>query len=340
MRVFVTGASGFIGSAVIKELLNAGHEVTGLVRSKQSADVLEAVGVRGHIGSIEDVESLRKGAADAEGAIHTAFFHQITHMSLPTRLGVMLGGSPSGIVSRFVDASVSAEKRAIETIGHALTGADRALVVAFPTMALQPGHMATELDAPDPNSAGGGRAPSELTALALTSIGVRSSIVRLPPMVHDQQKQGLASRMIEIARKERVSAYAGNGSNRWGAVHRLDAAHLFRLALENGNAGARYHAVAEEAIPVGKIAEIIGRVLDVPVLSKSSKESAKFFSWLTPFIEADNPVSSRLTQERLGWRPTLNDIVSDLLTDQMRSQRWSVVAEEPSQTGCKAPENS
>lgn len=123
-------------------------------------------------------------------------------------------------------------------------------------------------------------------------------------------------------------------------MHRLDAAHLFRLALENGNAGARYHAVAEEAIPVGKIAEVIGRVLDVPVLSKSSKESAKLFSWLTPFIEADNPVSSRLTQERLGWQPTLNDILSDLLTDQMRSQRWSVVAEEPSQTGCKAPEDS
>jgi len=312
MRVFVTGAPGFIGSAVVKELLQAGHQVTGLVRSKQSAEALVAMGARVHIGSIEDIQSLRKGASDAEGAIHTAFFHQITHMSLPTRLRVMFGGSPSGIVSRFVKAAVDADKRAIETIGNALTGTDRALVAAFPTMALGPGHLATEEDAPDPNSPGGGRAPSESAALALASIGVRSSVVRLPPMVHDQKKQGLASSMIEIARKKGISAYVGNGESRWAAVHRLDAAHLFRLALENGTAGARYHAVGEEAIPVRKIAEVIGRRLNVPVVSKSSKEAAKLFGWLTPFVEADNPVSSQLTQERLEWRPTQPSIISDL----------------------------
>jgi nucleoside-diphosphate-sugar epimerase len=312
MRVFVTGASGYIGSAVVKELLNAGHDVTGLVRSKQSAEVLTAMGARAQIGSIEDVESLRKGAADAEGAIHTAFFHKITQMGLSTRLRVMLGGSPGGIVSRFTEAAVEADRRAIETIGNALTGTDRALVAAFPTMALEPGRMATEEDSPDPSSAGGGRAPSEATALALASSGVRSSVVRLPPMVHDPQKQGLATRMIEIARKKEVSAYIGEGRNRWAAVHRLDAAHLFRLALENGDAGARYHAVAEEGIPLRKIAEVIGRSLGVPSVGKTPKGAAKLFSWLTPFIEADNPVSSQLTQERLRWRPTQPGVISVL----------------------------
>ena len=312
MRVFVTGATGFLGSAVVKELLNAGHEVTGLVRSKQSAKALAAMGVRAHIGSIEDLEGLRRGAAGAEGAIHTAFFHQITHMSIPTRLRVMLGGSPSGIISRFTKEAAEADKRAIETLGNALTGVDRALVAAFPTMALRPGHMATEEDSPDPDSAGGGRATSEAAALALASIGVRSSVVRLPPMVHDQQKQGLATRMIEIAGKKGVSAYAEDGSNRWAAVHRLDAAHLFRLALENGDTGARYHAVAEEGIPLRKIAEAIGQSLNVPAVSKSSKEAAKLFTWLRPFVEADNPVSSQLTQQRLEWRPTQPGVISDL----------------------------
>ena len=201
MRVFVTGATGFIGLAVVKELLNAGHKVTGLVRSKQSAEILAATGARPYIGSIEDVESLRRGAADAEGAIHTAFFHKITQMGIPTRLRVILGGSPRSIVSRFTKAAVDAEKLAVETLGNALTGTDRPLVAAIPTMALKAGRMASEEDAPDPNSPGGGRAPSEAAVLALTSIGVRSTVVRLPPIVHDREKQGLATRMIEIGRR-------------------------------------------------------------------------------------------------------------------------------------------
>jgi nucleoside-diphosphate-sugar epimerase len=312
MRVFVTGATGFIGSAVVKELLNAGHEVVGLARSEESAKTLTAMGAEAHIGSIEDLETLRKGAANADGAIHTAFFHQISHMRLSTRLGVILGGSPSGIVSRFTKAAVEADMRAIETLGRALTGSDRALVVAFPTMALRPGRLATEEDAPEPHSAGGGRAPSEEAALALTSIGIRSSVVRLPPVVHDRKKQGLATRMIEIARKKGVSAYVEDGNNRWGAIHVLDAAHLFRLALERGAPGARHHAVAEEGIAVRKLAEVIGRGLKVPVASKSPEEAAKLFTWLTPFLAADNPVSSKLTQERMGWHPTQPSLMSDL----------------------------
>jgi nucleoside-diphosphate-sugar epimerase len=312
MRVFVTGATGFIGSAIVKELIDAGHEVVGLARSEASAKSLLAAGARAYLGSIEDLEGLRRGVAGAEGAIHTAFFHKITQMSFSTRLRVMLGGSPSGIVSRFGRVAVEADKRAIETIGNALTGRDRALVVAFPTMALRPGRLATEEDAPDPTSAGGVRASSEEAALALAIKGVRSSVVRLPPVVHDREKQGLASMMIRIAQKKGVSAYVGEGLNRWPGVHRLDTAHLFKLALENGSAGARYHAVAEEGVPVREIAEAIGRRLNLPVMGKSSQEAAKHFGWLAPFLSTDNPTSSKLTQERLRWRPTGPELIPDL----------------------------
>jgi nucleoside-diphosphate-sugar epimerase len=312
MRVFVTGAAGFIGSAVVKELINARHEVVGLVRSKESATALTAIGARAHLGSVEDLESLRKGAAGSNAAIHLAFFHKFSHASLSTRLGILFGGGPSGIVSRFMAAAVETERRAIEALGALLTGSDRALVVASPTMALPQGRLATEDDAPDINAPGSGRAPSERAALALASRGIRASVVRLAPAVHDREKQGFASRMIDLAKKKRVSAYVADGQNRWSAVHRLDAAYLFRLALEMGVAGARYHAVAEDGIPVREIAEVIGRRLNVPVVSKSPKEAAKHFSWLAPFLAADNPVSSELTRERLRWHPTQAELLSDL----------------------------
>jgi len=270
------------------------------------------MGAEAHIGSIEDVETLRKGAAGADGAIHTTFFHQISHMRVSTRLGVILGGSPSGIVYRFMKAAVEADKRAIETLGRALIGPDRALVSAFPTMALRLGRLATEQEAPEPHSPGGGRGPSEAAALALTSIGIRSSVVRLPPVVHDLKKQGLVTMMIAVAKKKGVSAFVEDGGNRWGAVHVLDTARLFRLALERGPAGARHHAIAEEGIPGRKLAEVIGRGLNVPPVSKSSQEATKLFTWLAPFIAADNPVSSKLTQERMGWRPTQPSLMSDL----------------------------
>lgn len=312
MRVFVTGATGFIGSAVVQELLTAGHQVVGLARSEKSAQALTAIGARALVGSFEDVATLRQGAVGANAAIHLAFFHALSHASLATRLGILFGGSPGRIVSRFVAAAASAERRAIEALGTSLTGSDRALVVVIPTMALTQGRLATEEDAPDPNSIGGGRALSEETALGFASEGVRSSIVRLAPVVHDREKQGLVTRVAEVARKKGVSVYVGQGRNRWSGVHRLDAARLLRLALEKGVAGARYHAVAEEGVPVREIAEAIGRRLNVPVASKSSQEAAEVFGWLAPFIEADNPVSSRLTQERLGWRPTGVGLISDV----------------------------
>jgi nucleoside-diphosphate-sugar epimerase len=313
MRVFVTGATGFIGSAVVKELLDAGHEVVGLARSEKSGQTLAALGARVHIGSIEDLEGLRMGAAGANAAIHLAFFHKISHVSVPKRLRILFGGSPAGMVSRFTATAVEAEVRAIETLGGALTGSDRVLVAAFPTMALAQGRLTTERDAPDAAAPGSGRAPSERAALSLSYRGIRTSVVRLPPPVHDERTQGLATLMTDIAKKKGASAYVADGQNRWPAVHRLDAARLFRLAMENGAAGARYHAIAEESIPLRVIAESIGRQLNVPVVSKTRDEAARHFGWLAPFVSADNPVSSELTQERLGWKPVNRGLLEDLI---------------------------
>lgn len=301
MKVFVTGATGFIGSAVVSELLEAGHKVVGLARSDKSAAALTAAGAEVHRGALDDLDSLRSGAAAADGVIHLAYIHEFSHASISTRLGIMFGGSPRGIVSRFMAAAAGADRRAIETLGTALAGPDRALVVAFPTMALSPGRLATEKDTPDRRAAGRPRSPSEEAALAMASRGVRASMVRLPPVVHGAGDRGLIPRLIGIARKSGVSAYVGDGHNRWPAVHRLDAAHLFRLALEKGEAGARYHAVAEEGVPILDIANVIGRRLKVQVAAKSPKEVARHFGWLAPFLSADNPVSSALTQELLYY---------------------------------------
>jgi nucleoside-diphosphate-sugar epimerase len=313
MRVFVTGATGFIGSAVVQELLGAGHQVIGLARSEAAAQSLAAAGAEVHRGSLEDVESLRIGAAKADGAIHTAFFHEITHMSLSTRLRVIAGGSPNRIVSRYMGAAVEADRRAIETLGEALAGPDRPLVAAFGTLGMKPGRIATEEDAYDSNSAGGPRAKTEETMRALASRGVRTSIIRLPPLVHGLgDRSGFAPRLFEIARKTGVSAYVGDGENRWPAVHRLDAAHLFRLALEQGSAGSVFHGVADEGVATREIAEVIGRHLKVPVMSKSPEQAAKLFSWFAPFLPVDNPTSSKLTQQRLGWCPTQPALIPDL----------------------------
>jgi nucleoside-diphosphate-sugar epimerase len=291
MRVFVTGATGFIGSAIIPELINAGHQVLGLSRSDAGAKSLIAAGAEVQRGDLEDLESLRSGAAASDGVIHTAFIHDF---------------------SKF-EAVSEIDRRAIEALGSAIAGSDRPLIVTSGTALAAPGRVATEEDRP----AAAIPRVSEQTADSVVAQGVRASVVRLP-QVHDTVKQGLVSYLIAVAREKGVSAYVGNGLNRWPAVHVLDAAHLYRLALEKGSAkgsaGARYHAVAEEGVPLREIAEAIGRGLKVPVVSKSSEEAAGHFGWLAMFVGFDIPASSALTQERLGWRLTakLPGMISDL----------------------------
>ena len=323
MRVFVTGATGFIGSGIVDDLVGAGHEVTGLVRSAAAAAKLEASGAKAHRGTIEDLEGLRRAAAAADGVIHTAFYHAFSHASLGVRLRALIGGSPTNIVKRFMTAAVEADRQAIETLGGALRGGDRPVVIAFPTMAMAPERLAVEADAADPNAVGGLRVRSETATLALAARGIRATIIRLPPSVHDETKQGIVTQLIDTARKTRVSAYVGDGKNRWAAVHRLDASRLFRLALEQGEAGARFHAVAEEGIAVREIAETIGYHLGVRVEQLSPEKASKQVGWLAPFVATDNPVSSKLTQQRLRWEPIgprlLDDIAAHLRTTDRRS---------------------
>ena len=314
MRIFITGATGFIGSTIVRELVEAGNEVTGLARSAAGVASLEALGANACRGSIEDLDVLKRAATEADGVIHTAFFHALSHAGFRTRARILFGGPPTRIVTRFASAAVGVEQRAIETFGNALAARRGSLVIAFPTMAMKPGRPAQETDHADHAAVGGARASSELAALALVRSGVKATVVRLPPSVHDESKLGLVTRLIEIARKKRVSAYPDDGRNRWAAVHRLDASRLFRLALEHGEAGARYHAVAEEGMAFRDIAEAIGRHLGVPVVSLSGKEVAKHFGWLAPFVAADNPASSQITQDRLSWQPRHPPLMTDLAT--------------------------
>jgi nucleoside-diphosphate-sugar epimerase len=311
MRVFVTGATGFIGSTIVRELISSGHEVTALARSSDSAKRLEAAGARVARGTVDSLDALRREAGRADGVIHTAFFHALSHMALGTRLRVLLGGAPSGIVGRFTAAAVGADRRAIEAMGSALDqGAP--LVAAFPTMALKAGHIGKETDAADPHSVGGGRAGTEQAINGLAERGLRAATVRLPPLVHDETKQGLVTQLIAAAGKKHVSAYVGTGANRWCAVHRQDAASLFVRALERGEPGAHYHAIGEDPIALRTIAEAIGSASAVPVKSLSPKEAAKHFGWLAAFIGTDNPAASRITQRTLGWVPTGPALLTDV----------------------------
>lgn len=312
MRVFVTGATGFIGSAVVKELTQMGHQVLGLARTEASARSLRAAGAEPHAGALDDPESLRKGAAAADGVIHLAFIHGPGDFRPATRFRLILGGLPTGILPRFLAAIMQTERRAIDALGLALEGSGRPLVLTFGTMGLTPGRLATEVDGPDPRSAGGPRAALEAAMQAWASRGVRACAIRLPPSVHGDGDKGLVPRLIGIARKKRCSAYVDNGLNHWGAVHRLDAARLFRLVLEKGEAGLCYHGVAEEGVAFRDIAEVIGRRLGVPVRSLPAKRAGSQFSFLGPFVVADNPASSDLTRQRLGWEPTQIGLLSDI----------------------------
>jgi nucleoside-diphosphate-sugar epimerase len=287
MRVFVTGATGFVGSAIIQELIDAGHQVLGLARSDAGAKSLSAAGVEVHRGALEDLESLRTGAAKSDAVIHTAFIHDF---------------------SKFKE-NCEIDRRAIETLGDALAGSNHPLIVTSGTGGLAPDHVATE----DMEVIFHPALPrvSEQTGLAQVSRGVNVSVVRLP-QVHDTVKQGLVTYAIQVAREKGVSAYIGDGHNRWPAAHVLDVAHLYRLVLEKHEAGSRYHAVAEEGVSMREIAEVIGRGLKVPLVSIAPEEAAAHFGWLAAFAGRDIPASSARTREELGWNPTGPGLISDL----------------------------
>jgi nucleoside-diphosphate-sugar epimerase len=300
MRVFVTGASGWIGSAVVPELIGAGHQVVGLARSDASAAALMAAGAEVRRGTIDDLDTLRSAAEASDGVIHLAFKHDIAFS----------GG--------FQEAA-DADRRAVETFGAALAGSDRPFVLASGLLGLVPGRVATERDGREPDPAeerlSGGpqtRLATSRATLALASRGVRSSVLRLPPTVHGDGDNGFMATLVGIARGTGISGHVGDGSNRWPAVHRLDAARLFRLALEQAPAGSVLHAVADEGVPIRAVAEVIGRHLGLPVRSVAPEHAGEHFGWLGGLIGLDSPASSALTREELGWQPTQPGLVDDL----------------------------
>ncbi|WP_327237800.1 SDR family oxidoreductase [Streptomyces sp. NBC_01317] len=300
MRVFLTGASGWIGSAVVPELLGSGHKVLGLARSDAAADVLTRAGADVLRGTLDDLDILREAAQTSDGVIHLAFKHDIAFS----------GG--------FEDAA-DADRRAVDTFGEALAGTGRPLVIAAGTLGLAPGRVATERDGQSSVTGGahatGGPARRLATAQATTALadrGVRSSVVRLAPTVHGDGDNGFLATLVAIAREKGVSGYVGDGAQRWPAVHRADAAHLFHLALENAPAGSTLHAVADEGVPIKAVAEVIGRHLGLPVVSVPPEDAAGHFTWLAPFVALDSPTSGAHTRDLLDWHPTHPGLLDDL----------------------------
>ena len=291
MRIFVTGASGFIGSAVVPELIQAGHQVVGLARSDASAAILSAAGVEVQRGDLDELETLHRAAAASDGVIHLAFKHDIAF---------------SGDFQGAADADLAA----IQTFGDTLRGSGKPLVIASGVLGLTPGQLATEqyLPSTSPNP----RIMAAQATLALADRGVRAAVVRLSPTVHGEGDPGFMAALIATARQQGVSGYVGNGENRWPAVHRLDAARLFRLALEQAPAGSVLHGVAEEGVPIRNVAEVIGRQLNLPVVSVPAEQASQHFSWLGGFIGLDSPTSSVLTRELLNWQPTHPGLLTDL----------------------------
>ena len=293
MRVFLTGATGFIGSVIVEELRAAGHQVTGLARSDETAATLAGRGVEVLRGDVAEPEILAEGARASDGVIHCAF-------------GVDF--------SKYVEMGET-DLRAVAAMADALSGTSKPLVVTSGMTASTPGRLATEDDPAQTEGMAAVRGRPEALALAASAKNIRSTVVRLPPSVHDRQQQGLVGPLIAVARQSGVSAYVGEGANRWPAVHRRDAARLFRLALERGEAGQRLHAVAEEGVSLRSIAETIGEKLGIPTRSIEPSEAASHFGWLAQFATNDVPASSAVTQQSIGWRPAGPGLLDGLLGD-------------------------
>jgi nucleoside-diphosphate-sugar epimerase len=290
MRVFLTGATGFIGEALVRELRTAGHEVLGLARSAAAADKLARLGVGAHRGDLADIASLAAGARACEGVIHTAFIHDFSAYA----------------------AAAETDRRVVEALADALEGSGKPFVLTSGTALLAPGRIGTEEDAPAPGSAASLRAGAEVAALASAGRGVRASVVRLPPSVHGIGDHGFVPALIDIARRTGVSAIIEDGANRWPAVHRLDVARLYRLALEQAAPGSRLHGVAEEGVTLRAIAEAIGAGLGLPVRSLTGDQARAHFDWLAAFVAIDNPTSSARTRETLGWIPKESGLLADM----------------------------
>jgi nucleoside-diphosphate-sugar epimerase len=301
MRIFVTGASGWIGSAVVPELLGAGHEVVGLARSDASAQRLEAAGATVHRGDLDDPEGLAKAAADSDGVIHLAFQHEVA-----------FGGNFA--------AAGAADRRAVEAMGAALADSDRPFVLASGLLGLADGRAATEDDglvaSPEVRAnPAGRRAATALLTLSLRGVGVRSSVLRFAPTVHGDGDNGFIATLVGIARQRGVAGYVGDGTNRWPAVHRSDAARLARLAVESAPGGSVLHAVAEEGVPFREIAEAMGRHLDLATKSVAPQDAPEHFGFLARFVALDSPVTATITRKLLGWEPTGPSLLQDLEQD-------------------------